>query len=428
MARSCRTGSMKRNDQEARKPAELETAIQGDRVTVISAGGDLVLHIRHSVVDSTIHSHAFRVTTAVLRKQSRYFDRLLDPIKFGEGQRVATAHAQLQTQYQDLTKVTVDELPIVYVEDLGRIPTVKSIEPVCLDFLKILHGKEVQSTLPAANLATLAIVADRFDALEAVQLYARRKKLMAGIDSRTLPKMELALGEGRVRQRLLVALMLDHAQWIERYSLRMMVQGWLGREAAVTDPLWWDLPGRVEEELSLRRSYVLETIQSVQEHFLSVYSTRKRVCRLGYDSSPECDSFQLGEIVRFFMRAGTLKMRGAIINTEDSEIVPYVGDLALLFDRLKQVPEYQVNAHHSHCGIRTQYVPFLQLVEAALPHAALCGICWVEDRHNHSWLDSKRPLRWSQGTSEMDLRSTDHRRRHVGLRDFFMATQRDWLV
>ncbi|OQN96007.1 hypothetical protein B0A48_17998 [Cryoendolithus antarcticus] len=419
---------MKRNDQEAIEPAKLEAAVQHDRITVISAGGDLVLHIRHSTVDSTAHAHAFRVSTTVLRRQSKYFDRLLDPVKFGEGQRVATAHEQLHTQYQDLTKTIVDELPVVYVEDLGRIPTVKSIEPVCLDFLNILHGKEVQSTLPAANLATLAIVADRFDALEAVQIYARRKKLMAGIDSRTLPKMELALGEGRVRQRLLVALMLDHCPWIERYSLRMMAQGWTGREAAVADPLWWDLPGRVEEELSLRRSYVLETIQSVQEHFLSVYSTRKRVCRLGYDSSPECDSFQLGEIVRFFLRAGTLKMQGAITNTEDSEIVPYAGDLALLFDKLKQVPEYQVNAHHSHCGIRTQYVPFLQLVEAALPHAALCGICWVEDRHNHSWLDSKRPLRWSQGTSELDLRSTDHRRRHVGLRDFFMATQRDWLV
>ncbi|KAK6428181.1 hypothetical protein LTR95_015677 [Oleoguttula sp. CCFEE 5521] len=427
MAKSCFIGSMKRDDPEAGRSADLKASSQGDHI-VIFAGGDLVLHVRHSIVDSTVHSHAFRVSTAILRKQSKYFDRLLDPVKFGEGQRVATAHEQLHTRCQDLTEIPVEDLPIVFVEELGRIPTVKSIEPVCTDFLYILHGKDVQSTLPAANLATLAIVADRFDALEAIQIYARRKKLMTGIDSRTLPKMELALGEGRVRQRLLVALMLDHAPWIERYSLRMVAQGWLGREPAVTDPLWWDLPGRVEEELSLRRSYILETIQSVQEHFLSVYSTRKRVCRLGYDSSPECDSFQLGEIVRFFMRAGTLKMQGAIIPTEHSEIDPYAGDLALLFDKLKQVPEYQVNAHHSHCGIRTQYVPFLQLVETALPHAALCGICWVEDRHYHSWLDAKRPLRWSQGTSELDLRSTDHRRRHVGLRDLFMATQRDWLV
>ena len=56
------------------------------------------------------------------------------------------------------------------------------------------------------------------------------------------------------------------------------------------------------EELLCRREYLLETIGSVQNYFVNLYTFQPNQCRLGYDTSPACNSFQLGEMIRFFAR------------------------------------------------------------------------------------------------------------------------------
>ena len=416
-------------------PSKAEAVADDDQgITDIAAkNGDLILQIEHDNINLKTTVHSFRVATSALKAKSKYFAKLLETGRFGEGLQLASQHEVLLQKFQALSLVPDAELPVIRIEDLGRISAVKSIRPLLTDFLHVLHDQDTQATPPVSNLANLAIVADRFDALEAVRIHVRRKKVIKALDARTQPKQDAGLSEERVRQRLLVGLMLDHPPWVDKYSARLITKGWVGQESDLEDPLWWDLPNRIEEELALRRDCTLETIQSMQVYFLSQYSSRTRQCRLGYDTSPECDSFQFGEMVRFFLRAGTLRLENTIITTpstaaaEDRAPSPsYDGDLHLLLDRLKQIPEYQVDRNHSHCGIRTRLVPFADLILASMQQIGLCGDCWAEDRHSHAWLGAKRPLKWRRQGDGVSLRVQDHQRRHASVREFLMAGEKDW--
>lgn len=408
------------------KPKAAEDAEPGGIADIALKNGDLVLQIEHANATLDVTLHSFRVSTTALKAKSKYFERLLEAGRFGEGQQIVSQHEALLQKFQTLALVPATELPVIRIEDLGRISAVKSIRPLLTDFLLILHGQDTQATPPVSNLANLAIVADRFDALDAVRTHIRRKKIIKALDAKTQPKQDAGLSEERVRQRLLVGLMLDHAPWVEKYSVRLITKGWVGQESELEDPLWWDLPNRIEEELVLRRESILQTIQSIQTHFLAQYSSRTRQCRLGYDTSPECDSFQFGEMVRFYLRAGTLRLENTIAGSSPPEDTAYDGDIHLLLDRLKQIPEYQVDRNHSHCGIRTRLVPYAELVSAAMLQAGICGDCWSEDRHAHAWLGVKGPLKWRKQGDGVNLRSQEHGRRHASVRDFFMAGEKDW--
>lgn len=392
-------------------------------IVSIAAHGDIILQVEHETKQAS-HVVRFRVSSPALKQHSRYFERLLQAGRFGEATRVEEQHKELRQRYQNMTEVPDVELPVIVVQDLGRISTVKSIAGLVTDFLYILHGKDMQTFPPVANLANLAVVTDRFDALEVVKSYVDRKKIIRALDGKTTPKVDNALSEEKVRQRLLVAIMLDYSPWMEKYSARLVIKGWTGREVDVSEALWWDLPQRVEDEIAFRRDCLLETVQSLQSYFLQLYTSRDRQCRLGYDSSPQCDSFQLGEMVRFFIKMGMLHMRGAVFDASDEPAIPYAGDINTLVDTLRQVPEYQIDRNHTHCGIRTRLMPLLDLVQECFHYIGICSQCWTEDRVGYAWIDAKRPLLWKRG--DFRLRAQAHSNRHADVRAMFTATERSW--
>lgn len=393
-----------------------------DCIADIDPRGDLVLCISHETI-LTNHVHRFRVLSSPLKAKSKYFAGLLQG-RFGESERVEARHADLRKHYSSLGDVPAAELPVVEIQDVGRISAVKSIEALCTDFLCMLHDLDTTASPPVVNLANVAIVADRFDALDAVSAYVRRKKMLRAIDFKTAPKVESSLPEEKVRQRLLVALLLDYPLWTEKYSARMILKGWVAREIDDTSALWWDLPRRIEEELIARRNCVLETIQSLELHFLKVYTSRDRQCRLGYDNSPQCDSFQLGEMLKFFSRIGAVQLRGAILDSDDAAVVDdFRGDLHALIDMLRQVPEYQIDSAHSHCGIRTRLVPILDTINECLLHVGICLECWTVARDEHCWLNAKRPLLFKRQL--LRLRA-GHQELHANIRTVFTAVERDW--
>ncbi|KAK3651658.1 hypothetical protein LTR56_005466 [Elasticomyces elasticus] len=391
-------------------------------VVPIATHGDLVLQIEHEIAGSSAHA-SFRVSASALKQSSRYFERLLQSGRFGEGVRVEALHKTLKEQYRSMDKVPVAELPVVQVQDVGRTSAIKSLTSLCADLLHILHGQDIQTNPLVSNLANLSIVADRFDALHFVGAHIARKKFLRTIDGKTTAKAEAALSEEKVRQRLLVAVMLDHRPWIERYSARLIIKGWVGGEADLSTPLWWDLPSRIEEELAYRRECVLETIQSIQSYFLGLYTSRERRCKLGYDSSTQCDSYQLGEMIRFFVRNGTLKLQGGVVDNDESS-EQFTGDATVLLESLRQVPEYQIDRHHSHCGIRTQILPLLDLLGECLLRVGICGDCWTDSRAQYAWMDAKKPLLWKR--QAFSLRGQGHANHHADLRAMFTATDRDW--
>ncbi|CZT19794.1 uncharacterized protein RCC_05650 [Ramularia collo-cygni] len=402
-------------------PIANEERTSKDSIVDIDARGDLILCISHDAT-ATVHVHRFRVSSGQLKATSKYFSGLLQG-RFGESEQVGAKHVELRKQYDNIGDVPAAELPIVRIDDIGRISAVKSIEALCTDFLSILHDLDTPPLPPVTNIANWAIVADRFDALTAVGSYVRRKKMLRAIDGKTAPKVDLALSEEKIRQRLLVAILLDYPPWTEKYSLRMVVKGWIDREIDETSALWWDLPMQIEEELAHRRYCILETIQSLEHHFIKLYTSRERQCRLGYDSSAQCDSFQLGEMVRFFSRIGTASVRGTILD-DAAPSEPFQGDLNVLIDLLKQAPEYQIDSFHHHCGLRTKLIPLLDMVNECLAHVGICQECWSQARVEHSWMDTKKPLLWRRQL--LRLRTPVHQELHNNVRAVFTAVDRDW--
>jgi hypothetical protein len=410
-----------------------------DALVVIAPAGDVILDV--SQTEAAARS-SYRVHSKVLRESSRYFENLLSD-RFSEGEQLSAALEALKLAgHTDLADAPVDALPRIAIVDVGRT-TASSIRNLVADFLRAIHGADLSvATPPVPNLANIAVVADRFDATDTLSRYFRRKKFGTLLDTKSA-KGKISMTEERVRQKLLVGLLFDHAPWVTRYSkhliLRDSSQWQPGIEEDHTKPLWWNLPNGVEDELIQRREYILESINSLQSHFLKLYASGERQCKLGYDTSIQCDSFQLGEMVRFFTRLGTLRLQGTIY--DNTEPTYHTGDIERLLESLRQCSSYQVDRNHAHCGLRTRLLPLLDLIQNQLCldttslDVGLCLECWNNHRDTYAWSAANRPVLWATPRSLTDNRmlSRGHQRtpssclhRHVVVRDLFMATERDW--
>lgn len=191
------------------------------------------------------------------------------------------------------------------------------------------------------------------------------------------------------------------------------------------------------EELIFRRNYALETVQSAQDYLLNLYARPKSLqCKLGYDSSPQCDSFQLGEMIRFFTRIRTLRLAGTIHSSSEAEQSSYEGDIANLLALYGQCPSYQINAHHRHCGVKDRLWKIVNVITCRLEHGdqgfGICLESWLKSRHESSWRRCKRPLLWPSPSSYspspvvFHLSSWVCRNTETEVRDMFMAVERDW--
>ncbi|KAI9745368.1 MAG: hypothetical protein M1835_002604 [Candelina submexicana] len=307
--------------------------------------GDLVLVIRHQ---SSGEEGLYRVDTRRIRDASSYFDKLLHPERFSEGLAVFMAQQKLRSRYAESSLVPWDELPRIGISDAGQTSKANLFEKYLKDFLRILHGLNISTSRPSTSyFANIAIIADRLEALPVVVAYIKKSNWLQKLDSQP-NKIRRAFSQERLRQRLLVGSLLDYPDWIESASERLIVgsqqikdpQGDISHD--VDDAMWWDLPGCLEVELSYRRECILGTINSLQLHFLQLYTSKARQCKLGYDSSAQCDSFQLGEMVRFFTRMGTIRMRGLIYDASEAA-EPYDGDIQQLLENLRQCPSYQID-------------------------------------------------------------------------------------
>lgn len=132
-------------------------------------------------------------------------------------------------------------------------------------------------------------------------------------------------------------------------------------------------------------------------HILSLYlSSKRRQCKLGYDSSPQCDSFQLGEMTRFFAKIGTLQLQGTIFaDPADTFPPPYQGEIDQLIVALRQCPAYQVDKNHAHCGLRTRLIPALDPIQGYIrAETGVCRHCWKEDRNSYRWYEGEPVSTW----------------------------------
>ncbi|KAH7406950.1 hypothetical protein DE146DRAFT_607834 [Phaeosphaeria sp. MPI-PUGE-AT-0046c] len=417
-------------------------------LVVVAASGDLILDVAQ---EEGSQRYSYRVDSKTLQQNSRYFENLLSD-RFSEGQQLSAALQALRLSgYSDIAEVSPEVLPHISIVNVGRIAISKTsaLQNLLADFLRAVHGLElVTSNPPVSNLANLAVVADRFDAVACLSKYVQRRKYAQVIDARARGKSSPTLTEERIRQKLFVGLLFDYPAWVIRYSKHLIMRDstqWRpGVEEDHSKALWWDIPHGVEDEMIQRREYILETINSLQAHFLKLYTSGERQCKLGYDTSLQCDSFQLGEMVRFFHKIDTVRLQGKIY--DNTEPTYYLGEIERLLVSLRQCSNYQVDSNHAHCGLRSRLLPLLDLIlnqislETGSLDIGICSDCWTHHRVEYAWHLAKRPVLWAHPRSLTSNRSlaNGHRRkghqrtpsscltRHVAVRDLFMAVDKDW--
>lgn len=217
---------------------------------VVSPGGDLILDVCQ---EEGGQQFSYRVDSKTLSESSRYFENLLSD-RFSEGQQLSAALEALKTStHSNIADAPADALPRILIVNVGRIGISKgsNIQNLVADFLRAVHGNDLAvANPPAPNLANLAVVADRFDAVESLSRFVQRKKYMQLLDARLKGRPSTSLPEDRVRQKLFVGLLFDHPPWVTRYTkhlvMRDSIQWRPGAEEDHTKPLWWDLPNGVE--------------------------------------------------------------------------------------------------------------------------------------------------------------------------------------
>ena len=155
---------------------------------------------------------------------------------------------------------------------------------------------------------------------------------------------------------------------------------------------------------------------------MSLYTSKVRQCKMFYDSSVACDSFQLGEMVRFFVSKNLFTFLSPISppTDEDAYPKPYAGDIETLVKELKMCPSWQYDSNHAHCGLRTRLIPALDYIAPMLNlGVGLDWKSWKRDQVSASWdipAEEKKPFVLVKGVASA---LEDPR---LGLRDIMVSS------
>lgn len=130
----------------------------------------------------------------------------------------------------------------------------------------------------------------------------------------------------------------------------------------------------------------------MQRHFLDLYSSRERQCKLGYDSSAACDSFQLGQMLKFLLSKNLAFLVDFSPASLDSLPDASMLDIEDLLSTLKQCPNYQIDKHHTNCGLRIRIEPIVDYIRAMLSSDAVfvSPSDWSRNRAAVSWASSAK--------------------------------------
>ncbi len=392
----------------------------------------------------------YRVQLAVLKQHSKYFDNLLSDTRFAEARSIEARFQQLALRNVKPSDADAGDLPVVEIHEDDEATRSAAQDSVFEDLLRILHRK--QSTAPSKavtmqSLAVLAVLADRFDCTSTVSRYLNALRYKWPATQTRLsrddgPALSRA-AEETLRQKILVAWLLDQPLKMQAATRELIMYGsrqWSHHnqdEDQQQVAAWWDLPDDLEMELHYRRNLILTTIASVQRHFLSLYTSRARQCKLGYDSSPSCDSYQLGEIIKFLAARDLLFLSDFAsepFSTPPPQPHYATVDIGHILASLKQCPNYQIDKNHTNCGLRTRILPILEYIQAMLSAGAVAVARegWRRDREAVAWStgvegEKKKVFEWTRGLA------TDQRLRYEGAlaadrmaRALFTAGAWDW--
>ena len=424
-------------EKQGLSPKKSNESIQLD----IVVDGDICLNVE---APSGKEVWRYRVSSQILITKSPYFKALLQTGRYSEGIAFdAERQKLLAIHNNDLKNVPLASLPIIRIADFGAIPNDASPEVAFETMLQILHSTHhFKQPIRVPLIAILAVIADRFDVSEPLGEYLKSQELfMVGLQ-RPYNKMWSKSNnwtkdktEEFLRQILFISLTFGIADIITHCSSSLLICGYrmcntLYTPVTNAEAMWWSLPNGLEEELIAKRNSILATLASLQQHFITLYSNSKTLqCTLGYDTSPACDSFQLGEMIRFFCRCGTLKLSNTFYQPDtDLDLTLYPGNLFDLYEILKSCPSPQIDSNHKRCGLRPRFIPALEHIFYCLgDKVEVCGDCWIKGKKRYAWSQNPCGGKW-KFNEKVKTGKMDVRRSHGPAREMFTAEQWDWTL
>ncbi|KAM7183079.1 hypothetical protein V8F33_013817 [Rhypophila sp. PSN 637] len=351
----------------------------------------------------------YRTHLSTLKQHSKYFTSLLGDPRFTEAKAITAAFEKLGLDGRKPSQADIKDLPRVKIGIDDEATQLAGQETVFGDLLRLLHGQVMMTDPPSmAYLSTLAVLADRFGCAEPVgkslhgQLKFKSFKWPATQVRLAREEDGVALtraAEDLLRQKIYVSWLLDLPLRFQKAIGELIMYGsrqWKDEEdedGLERNPAaWWYLPDELEDELKYRRACILNTIASVPQHFIALYSgtspSRTRQCKLGYDSSASCDSYQLGETLKFLLKRNLVTL--SYFSSPSS--LPLSDHLTMeinhLLSILKQFPSYQIDKNHTNCGPRTRLKPILDFLTPMVSHksVSITRQDWVKRRDEVSWL------------------------------------------
>ncbi|KAH6610268.1 hypothetical protein Trco_000288 [Trichoderma cornu-damae] len=390
---------------------------------------------------------AYRVNQDALEKHSQYFANLLSNSQFREASLIEEAHKKLAGRNVKPADAAAADLPWIGITDDDEATEAAGREHAFEDMLRIMHRKPPKVTRAAmAEVTTMAILADRFDCIAVVA------RSLNGVRWPVTSTRAFTDEGGRntdvertLREKVLVSWLLGNGMKLHQAARELVTRGsrlWSDyhEEHEELTAAWWHLPEGIEEELQYRRQCVLNTIASVQRHFLGLYCSKERQCKLGYDSSAACDSFQLGQMLKFLASKNLLFL--VDFSPSSLEAVPdsAMTNIDELLATLKQCPGYQVDKHHTNCGLRIRIEPIIDYIRAMLSASgtSIAHADWKKRRSEVSWTmlrDSRRPENEHDSPKFVFTRAVanDQRLRYEGAmytdrlsKGLFTASSWDW--
>ncbi|KAM0239232.1 hypothetical protein ACHAPO_003203 [Fusarium lateritium] len=361
----------------------------------------------------------YRVNLATLKKHSKYFSNLLSNSQFREAKLISDVHEKLAQLKINANEADVQDLPWIPITDDDEATKAAGRENTMEDILNIIHQRPTKTsrgTMP--YITTLAIVADRFDCVAAVaRVLNTDLKFRWPLTSNKPLRSE----DGRpteteqvLRQKIMVAWLLGQPMRLQQSTREIIMRGsslWseFHDQDTTMTAAWWNLPDGLEEELRHRRECILNTVSSVQRHFLALFSSRERQCKLG---------------------PASLNM------VPDTAMI----EIEELLSTLQQCPSYQVDKHHTNCGLRTRLEPILIYLRSmlsanviAIPYAD-----WKRRPTEISWLAEKEHGADDRDSAPKKFQFTraianDQRLRYEGAlyvdkmaKAMFLADEWDW--
>ncbi|KXX73828.1 hypothetical protein MMYC01_201199 [Madurella mycetomatis] len=338
----------------------------------------------------------YRVQLAVLKQNSKYFDNLLGDTRFAEAKSIEAGFQRLSLSNVKPSEADARDLPVVKIHEDDEATRAAGLDSAFGDLLRILHRKQTTAKpVTMHNLGVLAVLADRFDCTAIVSRYLSALKYKWPATQTRLsrddgPALSRA-AEETLRQKILVSWLLDQPLKMHAATRELILYGSRKWSAFVDEDTntaaWWDLPDDLENELQHRRDCILNTIASVHRHFVQLYTSRTRQCTLGYDSSASCDSYQLGEMIKFLVSRDLLFLVDFSSKSMDSIQDYATVDIVHVLATLRQCPNYQIDTNHHNCGLRTRILPILDHIQAMLSSniVSISRPAWSKDREAASW-------------------------------------------